>query len=307
MKPWTSDPEATLDAIFNGTSPTADAADRIAPYLMVDGMFNVNSTSIPAWRSFLSGLKGSKVPVSTTPALKKEPDLIEPKLKGTPDSIGTPVAALLAPGAGEIDENTLSDSADPDQWLGFRSLSDDQIEELATAIVAQVRLRGPFLSIADFVNRRPGSDKKLALSGPLQSALDDVNVSINAAYRQGSRALSVAEATAQGFPFPEAEAGAKAVMAPGYVKQGDLLTPLGPLITVRGDTFVISGYGEALDPTAKKVLARAWCEAVVQRTPDYVDSSERADVTPPKLPTNMTFGRRFDIISFRFLNPDEVS
>ena len=114
-----------------------------------------------------------------------------------------------------------------------------------------MRLRGPFLSIADFINRRPGSDKDLALSGPLQSALDDKDVSINEAFRQGERALSVAVATAQGFPFPEAEAGAKAVCAPGYVKQGDLLTTLGPLVNVRGDTFVIRGYGEARDASGQ--------------------------------------------------------
>lgn len=298
MKPWTSDPSATVSAIFPSTSPAADAADRIASCLMVDGMFNVNSTSVAAWQGFLSGLKGGKVPVSGTPALKKGAELVE--------TGEVPVASLLAPAAGEIDATTLGDSADRDQWLGFRALTDQQIEELAEAIVKQVRLRGPFLSIADFINRRPGNDKDLALSGPLQSALDDKDVSINEAFRQGERALSVAEAAAQGFPFPEAEAGAKSVCAPGYVKQGDLLTTLGPLVNVRGDTFVIRGYGEARDAAGRNVLARAWCEAVVQRVPDFVDPSDEAHKPVPESRANLKFGRRFNIVSFRYLAPREV-
>ena len=299
MRAWSSNPKATLAAIFPSNKPAPDAAERIASNLMVDGMFNVNSTSVAAWRAFLSGLKGAQVPVSPTPALKKNPDLVETE--------GTPVASLLEPAAAEIDNSSLSDSADQDQWLGFRSLTDAQIEELALAMVKQVRSRGPFLSIADFINRRLGNDKDLALSGPLQSALDDPAVSINAAFREGERSLSVAEATSQGFPFPEAEAGAKAVTAPGYVKQADLLTTLGPLVSVRGDTFVIRSYGEARDASGKNVLARAWCEATVQRVPDYLDPSDKAYAAVPKSKANLIFGRRFNIISFRYLNPREVS
>jgi hypothetical protein len=298
MRPWTSDPKATVSSIFPSNNPATDAANRIAASLMVDGMFNVNSTSVAAWRGFLSGLKGAKVPVSPSPALKKDADLV--------DTEKTPVASLLAPAAGEIDSTTLDDSADRDQWLGFRTLTDPQIEELAKAVVKQVRLRGPFLSIADFINRRPGNDKDLALSGPLHSALDDKDVSINEAFRQGERALSVAEAAAQGFPFPEAEAGAKAVCAPGYVKQGDLLTTLGPLVNVRGDTFVIRGNGEARDASGKNVLARSWCEAVVQRVPDFVDPSDEAHEPVPKSKINLAFGRRFNIVSFRYLDSREI-
>ena len=298
MKAWTPDATATLRSIFPSLKPVSNAAERTGSFLMVDGMFNVNSTSVAAWRSFLSGLKRVKVPVSPTPALRKEAVLA--------DTIETPVAALLTPGAGEIEDARLGDTAEQDQWLGFRSLSDGQIEELAKAIVKQVRLRGPFLSIADFVNRRPGNDKDLALSGPLQSALDDNEVSINEAFRNGERSLSVAEATAQGFPFPEAEAGAKSVSAPGYVKQGDLLTTLGPLIGVRGDTFIIRSYGESRDATGTKVLARSWCEALVQRVPDFVDPLDVSYEAVPKSKSNLRFGRRFDILSFRHLSPEEI-
>jgi hypothetical protein len=298
MRPWASDPASDIKAIFPSTTPDPSAADRTASLLMVDGMFNVNSTSVTAWKSFLSGLKKAKVPSNPSPGLLSQAKMV--------DAQGTAVAALLEAAGEEIDDTTLGDPSEAEQWRGFRSLSNDQIDELAKAIVKQVRKRGPFLSIADFVNRRPGSDKELAVSGALQSALDDNDVSINEAYRQGDRSLSLAEAQAQGFPFPEAEAGPKAIGSPGYVKQGDLLTSLGPMIAVRGDTFVIRGYGEAREASGKIVLARSWCEAVVQRVPDYLDPSDKAYAAVPTSPVNLTFGRRFNIVSFRFLNPEEV-
>jgi hypothetical protein len=298
MRPWASDPASDIKAIFPSTTPDPSAADRTASLLMVDGMFNVNSTSVTAWKSFLSGLKKAKVPSNPSPGLLSQAKMV--------DAQGTAVAALLEAAGEEIDDTTLGDPSEAEQWRGFRSLSNDQIDELAKAIVKQVRKRGPFLSIADFVNRRPGSDKELAVSGALQSALDDNDVSINKAYRQGDRSLSLAEAQAQGFPFPEAEAGPKAIGSPGYVKQGDLLTSLGPMIAVRGDTFVIRGYGEARESSGKIVLARSWCEAVVQRVPDYLDPSDKAYAAVPTSPVNLTFGRRFNIVSFRFLNPEEV-
>lgn len=264
--------------------------------MLVDGAFNVNSASVPAWKAMLSGLKGEDVPVRQTPGTPKTP-----RLTSTTD---TPVSGLLVPAGGEIPPNSLDDPKNPEQWTGFRSLTDYQIDELAKAIVKQVRLRGPFSSLADFINRRPGNDKDLALAGALQSALDDPTVSINADFRRGGRSLPAGAAA--GFEFPEAEAGVKAVGAPGYVKQGDLLTPLAPLIAVRGDTFLIRSYGEARDRNGK-VTARAWCEAVVRRLPEYVDSGEPADLTGmPARAANRNFGRRFIIVSTRWLAPREI-
>jgi len=53
--------------------------------------------------------------------------------------------------------------------------------------------------------------------------------------------------------------------------------------------------------------ARAWCEAVVQRMPAYVDGSNSVDDRPSELnPINARFGRRFSIVSFKWLSPDEI-
>ena len=95
--------------------------------------------------------------------------------------------------------------------------------------------------------------------------------------------------------------------APSYLTQADVLQKVGPVITARGDTFVIRSYGEALDNNGD-VTARAWCEAIVQRVPQplYPDDARldpHADATSH--PT-AAMGRRFDLISFRWLNPTEI-
>jgi hypothetical protein len=84
-----------------------------------------------------------------------------------------------------------------------------------------------------------------------------------------------------------------------------LLNALGPFITVRSDTFTIRGYGEAKDSEGK-VLARSWCEAVVQRVPQWINPADAAIRQPADLtPTSARFGRPFDVLSFRELSRDE--
>jgi Tfp pilus assembly protein PilX len=76
--------------------------------------------------------------------------------------------------------------------------------------------------------------------------------------------------------------------SPDYTQ---ILTVLGPMLTVRSDTFRIRAYGEALNPAdPARVEATAFCEAIVQRTPDPLPG----------------FGRRFIITYFRWLGPDDI-
>jgi hypothetical protein len=53
--------------------------------------------------------------------------------------------------------------------------------------------------------------------------------------------------------------------------------------------------------------ARAWCEAIVQRLPDYVDSATDPNAYgAPTAAVNIAMGRRFKIISFRWLSSNEI-
>jgi hypothetical protein len=78
-------------------------------------------------------------------------------------------------------------------------------------------------------------------------------------------------------------------------------------MTVRSDTFTIRAYGEAKSPAGGKVLARAWCEATVQRYPDPVPNPQSDEGFLSELARpGSEFGRRFGITSFRWLNPQEI-
>lgn len=286
-------PDQVLSSLFSGGLPSAAAIQNVASYLRVDGLFNVNSTSVEAWKALLGGLKDRPVVVRDADGTESIAPMDEE----------IPVTNLHGPQDQVVDGSSTVSSDEEPQWVGRRTLTEDEIDQLARAIVKEVRRRGPFLSLADFINRRVGSDTELARAGAIQSALDSEEVEINRAFG-GSR--GVASDVTKRFAFPEAEEGPMAYGSPTVVKQADILTPIAPVLSARSDSFIIRAYGESVDKNGK-VLARAWCEAVVERDREYVDSSDRPQVLPATLrDVNKAFGRRYEIVSFRWLHPEEV-
>ncbi|MFK7849422.1 MAG: hypothetical protein AB8D78_00460 [Akkermansiaceae bacterium] len=298
-----------LDELFEGEELyEGGLADKIARHLMLMGGFNVNSTSITAWKAVLMGLKNERLkvlkPQGSDYAIQDEPALAD-----------TPVGVASLQNEGSFSGSDLMDTNSPEtQWTGYRTLSDEEIEELAEAIVRQVKLRGPFLSMSDFVNRRlDADDTNLSKYGALQAALDDPEVSINRHFRDNKArtmgGFSEQNVDSSDFAFPEA-IDSKDAIAYGsnpYVDQSELLQGIGSQLTVRGDTFVIRAYGDAIDESGQ-VVARAWCEAEVQRVPEYLDEADEADARQDELdsPANQTYGRRFVISRFHWLSPSEV-
>ena len=159
--------------------------------------------------------------------------------------------------------------------------------------------------MAEFVNRRLGTDDT-AQRGALQQAIDEAQLNdqlattSNAGYKIPASAV-----TNYNYRNTVAGTGDSYQGAPGYLSQADLLTVLGNAATPRSDTFTIRASGEARDKD-NKVLAVAWCEAVVQRFPEFIDSTDKADAATLQSNANKSFGRRFDIVSFRWLMRDEV-
>ena len=64
-------------------------------------------------------------------------------------------------------------------------------------------------------------------------------------------------------------------------------------LTARSDTFVIRSYGDALDEHGT-IKARAWGEAVVQRTPILVNPT-KVELNPADVGQEHELGRRFTI------------
>jgi len=277
-------------------------ADKIASHMMVEGPFNINSTSVRAWKMLFSSLKGKPVcflnPEKSVSNQSEKMD--EHRPAGVPVGGGSVVNAQSYTGSS-------SDPSDPEQWLGWRELSDAEIDELAVAMVKQVKKRGPFLSLSEFINRRLSTQTEFALRGALQAAIDDPDCSINSGFRNSSRTFSNRERNFVNAVFPEAMEGPIAYGSAAYIDQADVLRNIGTQLTARGDTFVIRTYGDALDQNGK-VTARAWCEAVVQRLPDYLDETDSPEIKQADLTsdTNKTFGRKLQVIGFRWLNASEI-
>ena len=259
-----------------------------AAHMMVKGGFNVNSTSTDAWIAVLSALREADLQTAT----------------GAESATSVPFPRVRRPAEGMIDEAPVLSAQR--RWQGYRQLTDLQIKDLATRIVEEVRNRGPFLSMSEFVNRRlgPASDER-TLRGAVQAAIDLADV--NSPLANDGLVLGAGNMGAHSFPAPTAAYGPNTVHAPGSLSQGDVLSAIGSHITVRGDTFSIRCYGDATDKKSGKILARAWCEAVVQRLPEFADSSDAPEKETAGLkPANARFGRRFEILSFRWLASEEI-
>jgi hypothetical protein len=297
--------------LYTGVVPTQTAYKNAAEYQMIRGPFNVNSTSVQAWKAVLASMKQSEV---TT--LWANSAALEPRT-----SSGTPITAMSLPNGTNIRSALVTptkiDNVRTNDWNGYRELTDDELETLAQKIVAEIRDRGPFLSMSEFVNRQIGPSGTRTLKGALETAIEkaEINETQNAVFpgtflnQVPITAADLNDPLLYSYRTPGAAEGNPAAGAPGWVNQGDLLRILEPAATVRGDTFVIRTYGEAQDANGK-VTARAYAEAVVQRVPEYVDPLDRPSLNvqadPAAAIANKTFGRRFNVVSFRWLSGNEI-
>ncbi len=293
------------DALFTKHIDKADAWKSVASRLTVEGMFNVNSTSYTAWRALLGHARNQRVPFQ-----KQSGSAVSVSLSGKSDHVvsrfsvaGSP-DATAAPDGGEFSA--------ANEFTGYRLLNDANIDELANEVVNQVRARGPFLSLSEFVNRQLSSGD-LALAGTLQAALKKLAENKTNSPFTG---VSNLEFTKEAVPppkeekpeyqFEEAAIGNSAYGLPGWIRQADILRPIAPILTARDDTFTVRAYGDSRDKSGI-IKARSVCEATVTRHRDYVDTSDAADTAAaPISGVNLRFGRSFKVISFRWLSPAEI-
>jgi len=290
--------------LFPRNNIGAEAHKKIAGYLNIQGAFNVNSTSVDAWKAVLAGLRDEQI------------RYIDPNTGGIRSESAPADRVVLSRFALPSYPYEGSDAGDPAAWGGVRLLTAAQIDRLAAECVRQVKLRGPFLNMADFINRRLARDET-GLCGALQAAIDwdeynnnsprsSDSQSINGRFKNPDDMITSAQVSSWSLNYPAAGTGSRWTGIPGYLTQSDLLRRLGNSLTVRDDTFTIRTYGEARGDRGQ-ITARAWCEAVVVRTKAFVDPKDSIEsVASSLLPINKRFGRRFEIVSFRWLQPNEI-
>jgi hypothetical protein len=283
--------------------------ESIASKLVVNGMFNINSVSLEAWRSILRQSRETAVPYLAADGSTR---------LGARTSFSYPrtsIAGDQGSNSGSTDSNPLFPGAA--EFAGHRVLTEVQIDALAELIVGEIQRRGPFLSLAEFTNRQLTSDRDLAIASPVQRALDRLAALGPSERNPFAGIQSIAQEITEpapgipGYGFPEAALGSSAFGVPGWIRQADILRPLAPIISARDDTFTIRAYGDSRDRAdPSKIAAKAWCEVVVQRQAAYVDPIDSAAVAPYSTsmssPVNRRFGRRYQIVSFRWLVDSEI-
>jgi hypothetical protein len=340
-------PNSRLDVHTTGSATYRDIAldpeerfDRGAAFLSIDGAFNINSTSVEAWKALLGSFIG--LDINGLPAVTVDTDdsddisliasIPEPWRDTSGDPQGTYYDALAV---------TTDTGGQAGNYTGIRGLTAEEIDELAAAIVEDIQLRGPFMGIADFVNRRPvtaGNDRNIEANGRrywtrfrgvLQSAIDRVSNyggstgSINSTFidsetdplgntynlferdhiavnTDGSDRGYVTENVLMGEDVYPTSAG-----TPGFLEQADLLSVLAPVLRARSDTFKVRSYGRVTTPDGE-TASEVWLEAVVQRRADYVEGSGTLPPADPWDPSPTVFGRRFYIVSIRELSESEL-
>ncbi|HWA10918.1 MAG TPA: hypothetical protein VG838_15870 [Opitutaceae bacterium] len=274
-----------------------------ARYLLQGGAFNLNSVSRDAWAAVLRSVR--------FPGTTSFDYLDAAASTGTGGDGSVRVAAVTAaqffrfpqsaPETGKADDpwgsstyaaSTTVPPAPPSTpslantqlfRRGFRSLSPAQVERLAESIVALNRERqmtaGPWRTLAGFLGPDPAyADENGRPTSLLERAI--ATAGLNG---------SIPEFSSQ------------------WLTQADILTALAPVLFTRSDTFVIRTYGDVSNPVTSAVEGRAWAEAVVQRTPVYVDPADPEDMSPPMLrPLNSALGRRFRIVDFRWLTAADI-
>lgn len=298
---------------------TKDAFEKSASHIAVEGAFNVNSTSYEAWRAFLGGMFG----------VKKKSLLEDEYPKSSDPSSPT---KFYMPNPGNL--NTVINPQPAEKKVGYRDagagrdISEAEIDELAREIVGEVKRRAPFFSLADFVNRR--LIKYSDASGDVDLSYQSLMGTLAAAIARTSEQQIASKPTVFNADYDftkksptyqnlmrmmrdtSKESIEQASMAPtgkyyrrgaglaGFqLMQSQLLTAYAPFMTVRGDTFTVRAYGEYKNPMTG-TSAKAYCEALVQRSSETVEASD--DIVAPTGP----FGRKFKIVSFRWLTPAEL-
>ncbi|MCX6937954.1 MAG: hypothetical protein NTU80_08670, partial [Verrucomicrobia bacterium] len=291
-----------------GVSPAtlADLRDKTnsARYQLIRGAFNINSTSISAWKAILGSPSQAWDFATASPATSAFTTKI---LKNV--FFRTPAGAKeinWTLGGTEVPAIPTSAEMMAIYWDNWRSsttvgrqLSDNEITSLATRIVALLKTRGrPFVSLSELI----GSTHTVSSAGvggpPTPRAQSLLEYAINTA--SSDRNLN------NGLNG-DYMGGGNGSYSSECVTQGDILGKVTPFISARSDTFIVRTYGDVQNPVTDKIEGRAWCEATLQRVPDLVSDST-ADVSTVVSPPTASnpFGRRFKIISFRWLTADDL-
>jgi hypothetical protein len=287
---------------FRATAATGevDGGARSSKFLLQGAAFNLNSLSNAAW---IAVLRGVRFP---TPQTFSYLDADDATGTAGDDAITTESSTgarffRFSQSAQETYKLPSADDSSANTHLfrrGVRALTAAQVTALAGRITTLVRAKhtategagGPFRSLEEFLTpnalfagETTDADGNPVTTGPrslLEAAIADAGLN-----------SSIAEFSSQ------------------WLTPADIMTALAPTLFARSDTFIVRTYGEAINPATNAVEGRAWCEATVQRLPEYFQATgDDAAVAPADLTAelNRRYGRRFKVVAFRWLTRSDI-
>jgi hypothetical protein len=277
-------------------------------HFLQGGGFNFNSTSVAAWQAMLSRIRFD----STDPFTYVQTSSSSGASSGTQSdgldqdpTLGTgipaPVFFRFPQSAQETrDWSTVSGrqmdtqafrqgvrGGGDDSAVAVRALTTTQIETLANKIVGLIKLHGssgPFRSISEFLN----PSALFGNAGLLEKAIETAGINPP----ELTPAATVASVSSPGFSSLTLTAA-------------DIMGGLAPFAKVRSDTFLVRTFGDTTNPVTGESEGRAYLEAIVQRLPEPLAASDLVSIQTQAQPSGV-MGRRFKIISFRWLNESDI-
>ena len=282
--------------VFHQSFPTVSlgmediltSGNESARHFFIQGAFNINSTSVSAWEAVLSSLK-----------IKDWRYLDVDNKKGTPQTVSTvdltTSFARFSQSAQETFEapDVEQDPYEPGPTVfptklyrrGLRILSKDEIDIMAQGIVDRLRINTadgiPFRSLGEFIGPLSGEDpESMSVIEAAIADIDNINL-----WQADGEVVEIDKFSSYDLT------------------SADILTAIAPFISTRSDTFLVRAYGDVINPLVRDnkglpvTEGRAWCEAIVQRLPELLNSDDNIFSPSP-----YGFGRRFYILSFRWLD-----
>lgn len=286
------DPATAITGWQAATTDDAAQSRQLAQQALVMNRFNLNSTSVAAWKAVLGGLRINKwnyldYPEDTSDLskLRVNQDTRVRMFSRFSQSLGETYKATQTPAF----ENSVTPPAPvaPSAFYrrGARHFDADEIEALAQEIVQRIKINGaPFSSMEAFL-----SESSPGTGSLLEQAIATV-------FAPNGRQQWDHQWEVEGTRGPASKIIDIDHFSPGFLTQADVMTAIGPMLAPRSDTFKIRARGQSFSQLGIRT-GSAIIEATLQRTPDTVDSTA---------PINQPNERKFKVLSIRWLSDDEL-
>ena len=277
---------ASTDTVTTSLQDLLNAEEYSSEKLLVEGAFNLNSTSGNAWAAILGSIFIREWEVANINS-QGDLDVESPKL---PVEMGQAILRFPQSAQEAFDYGYRLSAQPPTEYFRvgakfFRNDSGESDPEpyrrlgnaIAERVGERIRLFGPFVSIEEFLapveldSFRDPKESTIYLSAMERAILDVAEVN------QTNSGADIWHHTSS------------------FLSQADVMTGLAPVATTRGDTFVIRSVGRSQTDLQGNDIATVICEARIQRIPEVLDPSD--DLVTP---SNTGFGRKFVITSMRW-------